>query len=271
MDSLLSFITLFAGVVVALKFAQKKDVVEHFGMLPSMKVKALPVITVPGYYQSAVSPRFANVQYGALIRNDLPSVSHMASDPHDPLSLYNSPIVMKQVGFGDSKVEKYTGGCGNGMAGVNGGGCGSNSAQHQSSGGAQYTEVKDMLPLSSMDGTMLNALGQENVQPVIYDRYIYANQRSRLHAQGDPLRGDLPIIPIKSDWFRPSVTPNIDLRSGALMALGGLNNDTAKELAALQSASSGGSQDVGSGINYTVLHSPYTTAAQSDVHVTSFP
>jgi hypothetical protein len=39
---------------------------------------------------------------------------------------------------------------------------------------------------------------------VVYDRYIYANQKSRTHGLGDPIRGDLPIVPCGSGWFNMS-------------------------------------------------------------------
>lgn len=63
------------------------------------------------------------------------------------------------------------------------------------------------------------ALGRE---PVLHERVTLAPVRSRLRAQGDPLRGDLPIAPVAPMahdtcsliMFRPSVAPSLDLRPG---------------------------------------------------------
>ncbi len=50
------------------------------------------------------------------------------------------------------------------------------------------------------------------IQPVVYDRIMYANRRSRLLEGSDFIRGDLPIFPQNLGWFSPSVQPHIDLR-----------------------------------------------------------
>jgi hypothetical protein len=38
----------------------------------------------------------------------------------------------------------------------------------------------------------------------VYDRFIYANQKSRRRSQGDLIRGDIPIIPTNNAWFNMS-------------------------------------------------------------------
>jgi hypothetical protein len=79
------------------------------------------------------------------------------------------------------------------------------------------------------------------VSVTVFDRAIYSNTKSALYGQGDPIRGDLGcIVPIKDQWFRPSVVPSRDLRQGALTILGGIENDTARELRALQNIYSAG-------------------------------
>jgi len=79
---------------------------------------------------------------------------------------------------------------------------------------------------------------KENGQPVsvvVYDRLMYSNTKSRLYGEGDPIRGDIGcIVPVRDGWFRPSVVPNRDLRPGALSILGGVENDTNRQLRALQ-------------------------------------
>jgi hypothetical protein len=100
-------------------------------------------------------------------------------------------------------------------------------------------------------------------QPIVYDRLIYANKKSRLYGKGDPIRGDLAIAPIQGDWFRPSVQPNIDLREGALTVIGGHDNNTAMQLRALQSEASGRSA--------IAQKNMQLQNAQADIVVTAFP
>ena len=252
-------VAIILGTLLALNKFLSPDVKEGFGTLPPRTYKVNRVygqpdsamFEVPGNYQASLSPRMTNVDYGAFIRYNTPDSKHLAASPTDPLSLYNSPVQIK---------ENY---CGAGQP--------ANSAPNPSSMNQSYTEVTDLLPVSGMGGNAVNALGEEVTQPIIYDRFIYANQKSRLRGLGDPIRGDLPIVPVRNEWMRPSAVPNIDLRSGALAVMGGIDMDTTKELLALRSAAAGGLLDVGSGIDYSVQQSPYTTGAGGDIHVSSFP
>ena len=73
------------------------------------------------------------------------------------------------------------------------------------------------------DMCTVNNMGVDT-QPVVYDRLIYSNIKSRLRGQGDYIRGDLLITPdnFKCDggghpgWFQVSVKPNRDLNMGAM-------------------------------------------------------
>jgi hypothetical protein len=76
----------------------------------------------------------------------------------------------------------------------------------------------------------------EMIQPVVYDRIIYANRRSRLLEGADFIRGDLPIFPQNLGWFSPSVQPHIDLRKGII---DNFDKDTADQLRFLQMKSEG--------------------------------
>lgn len=62
-------------------------------------------------------------------------------------------------------------------------------------------------------------------QPVIYDRLMYSNKKSRLMEHNDMIRGSLPIMPKYGEWFRPSVDPLIDLQRGAMNVLAGQGNN----------------------------------------------
>jgi hypothetical protein len=91
---------------------------------------------------------------------------------------------------------------------------------------------------SAERASVMDAGGQME-QPIVYDRFVFANQKSRLYGLGDPIRGDIPIAPNKSDWFQVSVHPNTDLRAGAMNIMGGMNNTTQNEVYALQNLSTG--------------------------------
>jgi len=122
------------------------------------------------------------------------------------------------------------------------------------------------------DGLMLTTGEGDIVQPVTYDRFMFSNKRSRLREHGDPIRGDLPIIPHNSDWFRPSVQPHIDLKEGAMQVMGGFDNDTNNQLSMLMAASAGNAMQTFGGMNFSgddglsshmgaFMRSPYSTSS----------
>jgi hypothetical protein len=245
----------------------------YFGVGPAQTVKVQQnamgpsgnMYTIPGNYQAMLSPRMSNVNYGAFIRYNMPNTNMLAADPANPMSLKNMVYQPPQAQI----KERY---CGSSQ-GYQGQPIGTAASNLSQFGNQQlkYNEATDMLPVQAMGGQMVNALGEAESQPIIYDRFIYANQKSRLYGLGDPIRGDLPIVPNNNGWFQVSVSPSIDLNSGAIMAMAGANNDTQKELMALRSASTAGLLNVGSGINYSVMQSPFTTGAGGDVQISSFP
>lgn len=118
----------------------------------------------------------------------------------------------------------------------------------------------------------------EMKQPIVYDRYMYANRNSRLRGQGDPIRGDLPIVPISGNWFIPSAanTPGLVLNSGGINVLSGINNETSNATANLIYNASGGTDTTMGGVDMAqtnMSHQVYGAAgaAQGDVFTTSFP
>ena len=267
-------LTSLIALGIGAHYLSNSNIKEHFaGNLPSFTVKAQRVaqtpdgfVEVPGNYQSILSPRFSNVDYGSHINYNLPEAKHLGVNAANPIS-YKNLVTPAQSACNQPQIEGYAS-CGSK------GGLKTSSAQSAGMNPvSSYTETADLLPIQNMgSGPIVNALGEsvEN-QPIIYDRYIYANQKSRLYNQGDPLRGDLPIVPVQSGWFRPNVHPNVDLRNGAIAVMSGMDNSTSRELLALQNAASGGLLDTGSGVNYAVQKQLSTSAAGSDVHVTSFP
>lgn len=133
--------------------------------------------------------------------------------------------------------------------------------------------------LAELDSATLMTQDGEMKQPIIYDRYIYSNRNSRLRGQGDPIRGDLPIVPISGSWFIPSGAyegPNIVLQQGAMNVMGGVNNETNNQLANLIYNSSGGAETAIGGVDMAqtnMSHNVYgaASAALGDVRMTAFP
>jgi hypothetical protein len=91
-----------------------------------------------------------------------------------------------------------------------------------------YESAQVSLPT---DMCNINLMGTES-QPVIYDRLMYSNMRSRLRGQGDYIRGDLQIVPDNykagyqhNNWFQVSVKPERDLNPGAMDHLYGKSQE----------------------------------------------
>lgn len=113
---------------------------------------------------------------------------------------------------------------------------------------------------------------QEEQSDVVVDRLVFANRNSQLRAMGDPIRGDLAIVPSAPGWFTPSVSPQIDLQKGAMNMLGGPNANTQqmKTLFALSTAGALPTSELPfnsvSGTTYAQLGN-----RNQDLTVTSFP
>ena len=94
----------------------------------------------------------------------------------------------------------------------------------------KYEYENAHVPLPT-DMCNINLMGTET-QPVIYDRLMYSNMRSRLRGQGDYIRGDLLITPDNykagcqhNNWFQVSVKPERDLNPGAMEHLYGKSEE----------------------------------------------
>lgn len=299
-------IVALATCAFAIEYLKPNELKETFAGMPGANMKVIRervyenpktqkgFYEVPGGFQSSLSPRAAGmVDYGAFIRYNQPDLKNLGVDPNRPLMAQNVLMTPNQSCScpQNNIVEGYCTGCGT-VAGCRKGGAGTGTAalpshmktsnlvesgytpksRQQAQDNLEYNSVQDMLPVQDMsNGQMVNALGQNVEQPIVYDRFIYANQKSRLYAQGDPIRGDLPIVPLQKGWFSPGNSqPQLALRDGALMAMGGTNNSTSHQLLALQNAATGGLESTGGGINYSVQKSAFNNSAQ-DLQVTAFP
>lgn len=134
--------------------------------------------------------------------------------------------------------------------------------------------------IAELDQASFMTQDGEMKQPIVYDRYMYANRNSRLRGQGDPIRGDLPIVPISGNWFIPSAAAgnnvNQVLQQGAMNVMGGVNNETNNALANLIYNSSGGTDATIGGVDMAqtnMSHQVYgaASAAMGDLQTTSFP
>jgi hypothetical protein len=227
-------------------------------------------------FQGLLSPRMnGGIDYGANIRYNLPSYENQGV-PYDALGMAD----MAKEGYENTRGGGGVPSCGKG--GVSLGGQVSMNAPQPISTDSDHTaamnkiydsdhtthDISDGL-LAVGDMTTINAAGQVDM-PIVYDRYIYANRQSRLRSQGDPIRGDLGILPGSADWFQVSVSPNIDLHPGAMNVLGGPDNGTARALGELQYATSGGYQTISGGVNMANQFATTLGAGMADVNVTAF-
>lgn len=264
--------------------------------------------SVPSNFQPMLAPRMFSGSYGANIKYNIPSRENLAV-PCNPLGTTDGLSMGRMVtenyerrpNSNSGKVkENY--GC-SGGSGLTCGRMGTSSMPYSQANplinqsgytagnfsnvmaesqnmmsdtmenGCPYPEISSMMPVASMETN--NGLGEIG-QVVVYDRYVYANRNSRLRSQGDPIRGDLPIVPCNAEWFRPSVQPNIDLQAGALSVLGGYDNSQGQKMADLINYSSGQTDNTIAGINMADVNMAdmYQTnfnAGGNDINVTAFP
>lgn len=251
-----------------------KPIVEGFWGIPARTVRADPVLredcSSPSFfqtpnYQALLSPRFSNVNYGPYLQTKLPEYD-MFGVPADPLGGENGgsfcasdsckPLhAAQRLEDRPCDVSAYTNG---------------NYKQVLKNVIEPFDDVENNDVDVENEG-LLTETG-ELKQPIVYDRYMYANRKSRLRSLGDSARGDLPIIPASGNWFVPNVHPNIDLQEGYSNVIGGINNETNNMLAALMYASSGGTNSNIGGVDMSG-HSSLLANANfgADVVATSFP
>lgn len=263
-DNKVLFWTIIGCCVAATVWNNANQIKECFGMLPPQvvrieKVHGAPntplkgdMFMIPGQYQAMVQPRQAGmVDYGPNLRYNMPDKS-MRADSMGSLG----PQQVKESFCCGTPVEGYA--------------------------GEKAPVPSDSLAVPAP--VAANELG-ELTQPIVYDRFIAANKKSALVEGADFIRGDLPIIPISKGWFAPSANPQTDLRQGALSMIGGANNQTSKDLEALQMAAMnnieappqassmfGGNEiPTYAASNYNIQNNISTTAAGGDIRVTRFP
>lgn len=270
MDNTNNIIVSLLGLAIASLIIKKAcDTREGFaGNMVAGKVKVQQVAqdprdpsmsfyTVPGNYQSMLTPVGGSgmTNYGAYIRYRPPS-NQFTRGQNFPAQQQIDPVI----------TEKFQPAQNFNMPSV------SSGSYNQEYNQLGVQKIVNQLPAAqSADSRIVNAIGEAGIQPVVFDRFIFANAKSRYARNGvDRIRGDIAIVPVADQWFRPSADPQIDLNSGALAAIAGVNNTSNKQLLALQNAATAGILDTGSGINYAVQKSSYMNN-MGDVRVSAFP
>lgn len=220
-------------------------------------------------FQGILAPRFSNAQYGANIRYNMPDRENMAV-PCEPLTFGNMAKENYIPGTHGSPAQQpqpasREGYCGNGngdapLCGKGGYGIGHKvGSDYEVPPGytnGNWQQVFDSLPAEGQNlgsslpiGTMSTMDASGNVdQFVAFNRIMVANNKSRLRSLGDPIRGDLAIVPCQTGWFSVYPQLNIDLQAGAMRVMNGdgaSNND----LLNLMVQASGSSQSSFSGVN----------------------
>lgn len=165
-------------------------------------------------FQSNLSPRGVEPFVGPYVRYDQPSRGNMAV-PSDPLGYANcvEKVVEPYVSENSLMKPNYSEGNYNSLA------------------GGDLMVTSDLLPVQNMSA--LNGV-DKNGQPtqcVFFERIIHSNRNNRRRSQGDPIRGDLPIVPINNAWFNTSANPIDDLQQGAMNVIGGMGSESSKRFA----------------------------------------
>lgn len=290
---IVTLIALIISIVAICNFDSKThdNIKEDFlGSLPSMQAKPTAVVknpatgqffSVPGTFQSAIAPRFSNTQYGANILYNLPSKQHLAS-PTSPLGygamaqedyVHDKKNIQKRA---PQHRENYVASCGKGGSELaseyrvaplmqadyaNG-----NFNQLLDSALEGMQPVSDQFAIGNME--MLGMDGNVT-QPIVYDRLMFANRNNRTRSQGDWIRGDLPIVPCNTGWFQVAANPVLDLQQGAMFVLGGMDNSSTQQMAALFNDSNGSTTMAGMNMSSQQLSS--IGAGMNDINVTAFP
>lgn len=197
-----------------------------------------PVYTVPGNYQSYVSPRFNPNGLNSYVQYDLPAQQNLANIANDPLMA--ADLVHKRQIKEDYSQSKFKGETPHDY----------NKIYDELK--KQGDEVANKLPVTAMNASIGN---EQDTFFYNSDRFIFALQRNRLQGLGDPIRGDINCVPCNpsSDpsspvWFRPSATPANSLRSGAINVIAGVGNVTSQQTAELQMRSIGGAKNTFGGV-----------------------
>lgn len=267
-------------------------------------------------FQAILSPRFSNVQYGANIRYNMPDVENQAV-PCEPLTFGSMAkenyVPSPPPSSARQEYPSIEGYCANGGSGQCGGdnvpscGKGGYGLGHKVAGGYElpsnysngnWQQVYDSLPGPVVSrpcegeshagdmpiGTMATMDPNGDVSQVVaFNRLMTTNMKSHKRALGDPIRGDLAVVPCQSGWFSVYPTINVDLNPGAMNVLNGMGSgESYNQLMNLLVSASGGVGTAYGGIDMAEALSRQNVnmagdqlmslaSGMSDVNVTAFP
>jgi len=267
--------TLFAIVVSVFAICNfnTNKITSKEGFLPQLTLRKESVMSnsmadykngkffsVPPNLQSSLSARFDPQLYGAYAKLNMPKTANRAVDHLDPLTL------------GNMARENFTERCGAPSYHT-----GKLMEPNYSSGNynelinknSQYLEVTDMLPAPTMAAAPTLGPDGDSTNPIVFDRFIYSNLKNRLLGCGDPIRGDLPIVPNNTGWFQVAANPSTVLQAGAMNVMGGLDNENASSMAQLLNNFSGLSTF--GGVDMSTVKNVSTGNAMSTVQINGFP
>jgi len=174
-------------------------------------------------YQANLSPRTNIAEGYSSIHRGLPAEQHRAVSSSGPL-------------FKDLVSENYCGSCSASGCSEGFTGAGASHAEAVAQAKADPSSQDASSSIAHGDLTQYDASTGGPRQVYTHDMMIYATRNNRLRSQGDPIRGDLPIVPCNTGWFHTFPKPSEDLHQGALNAMVGIDNHVNRDRMALQHA-----------------------------------
>jgi hypothetical protein len=249
---------------------------------------------VPPNLQSTPPPRIFSEGYGPNIRYNPPPERYMAV-PTNPVHLGKMVSNSKENYCGGS----VGGGCGIPVGCKKGGQSPDNVKGYQpevkqsgysagnynnvasKTGYGKYAPSGDINNDDSLAvfgvGNMTTASADGEINTIATTNVLVnALPNKFLRGRACPIRGDVPVASCNFQWFNVAANPNLDLGTGALSVIGGLDNDQGKQLAELVAVTSGGSNTTGGGVDLaqTNMANSFTSSlgtSLADTIVTSYP
>lgn len=194
-------------------------------------------------FQAAPAPRFNPGSYGAFINYNLPSesvlgvpmlaVSSNSMHTSMPTDLRKKETP-KRVNF--KKGVENSGGIKEGFcssAGVPA--CNQNSQSqtinkyNNTSGMSSSYDDTDFKGTDMFQSQIVSNFGDgeggDGGQRIVVNNHLmFVSKRNRTQALGDPIRGDIAVVPCNTGWFQVSANPATMLKQSALAVMGGVGS-----------------------------------------------
>jgi hypothetical protein len=185
-------------------------------------------------YQANLSPRTNLAEGYSSIHRGMPQENFRAVSSSGPL-------------FKDLASENYCGSCSGGSCSepklyeeepINEGFTGPTGPPGPGSnqGTVASNDIISTIPLGDM--TQYSNDGSDK-QVYTHAIMMASSRNNRLRRHGDPIRGDLPIVPCNNGWFSTNPKPEEDLHQGAMNVLSGVDNEVSNNMSSLHFALNG--------------------------------